>query len=727
MINDWEENRKKRGLFLLTSFLLPALIQCVVYAFLGFYPFGEKSILVWDMEWQYVSFLSWLTNTIKNSGADSIFYSFSVAFGNSTAGLLGYYLLSPYNLFLLFFDTSTLPIGIFLITILKLSSCGLTMYVFLSERFRVIGWPPLLFSTSYALMAYNISQQQNIMWIDGVILLPLIALGIYRMVNHRKAVLMIVSLTLSFVINFYIGYMLGIFAIIYLLLEAALKASCNEIKRFLQDIVIGMVYIGICAGLSAMVILPVYFEISGGRMQGLSLKETLRLLFVVDESIWELVNKLFLGTYNVHQLKNGLPNIYTGYLGVIFFLLYFMNSRNSLKNRILSALPCVFLIFSMASRGINRIWHGFADTHGCSYRYSFLLSFLILVIAYRQFLDFYKEKESAIAWGKIITVLILLGFLYYHSYRGYFDHNSDYLSGNKIILSLLFLILWAVLLFLYKNGTDMKKKFLLPMLFIILAGELGINMGMYLNAFEYAHLGEYREYIRGASSIIDWLVDKDGFYRIENDIRYEENCYNDAMLLGYASLTHYSSTMPYSVSEYAYNIGMGQGLGEPRTWCSIEHADAESMGNLGVRYYITKNKPADISGWKEIQNTPYYVFENLCYKPIIRFEEETNGKVYIEYLQKARIRAQISNNSEEKQTIIMMLPHHAGWNIFIDGNLVTADQYQDLMMKVEIEKGDHYMEMSFFPPYLKEGVAISLFSLLLCFILIYCKNRKIIK
>ena len=183
-----------------------------VFACMHFYPFGENSILVWDMNWQYVSYFSWLSRVLKETSLDSFFYSFSMSYGDSTAGLLGYYLLSPFNIVLLFFQTADLPVGIFIVTILKLSSCGLTMYLYLSKWLSKEGKDLLLFSTCYALMAYNIAQMSNLMWIDAVILLPLVALGIYEWVNKKKILLFVLSLGAAAAINFYTGYMLCGFA-----------------------------------------------------------------------------------------------------------------------------------------------------------------------------------------------------------------------------------------------------------------------------------------------------------------------------------------------------------------------------------------------------------------------------------------------------------------------------------------------------------------------------------
>ena len=178
--------RLRKISYYVAAFLIPAFIQIFVFACMGFYPFGDKSILVWDMNWQYVSFFSWLTRTIRKTTADSIFYSFSMSYGSSTLGLLGYYLLSPFNVILLLFDTVDLPLGLWIVTILKLSCCGLTMYLFLARSFEQNRKDFLLFSTSYAVMGYNVVQMQNIMWIDAVILLPLVALGIKNYVKKKK-------------------------------------------------------------------------------------------------------------------------------------------------------------------------------------------------------------------------------------------------------------------------------------------------------------------------------------------------------------------------------------------------------------------------------------------------------------------------------------------------------------------------------------------------------------
>ena len=55
-----------------------------------------------------------------------------------------------------------------------------------------------------------------------------------------------------------------------------------------------------------------------------SVWDTLKMIKSMDDRMWELPNKLFLGTYNVHQLKNGLPNIYVGCLSIILAFLFWL-------------------------------------------------------------------------------------------------------------------------------------------------------------------------------------------------------------------------------------------------------------------------------------------------------------------------------------------------------------------------------------------------------------------
>ena len=68
----------------------------------------------------------------------------------------------------------------------------------------------MIFSLCYGLMGYNICFQMNIMWMDGMMLLPLVALGIEEVIVNEKYKLYMIALFMVIVSNYYIGYMICI-------------------------------------------------------------------------------------------------------------------------------------------------------------------------------------------------------------------------------------------------------------------------------------------------------------------------------------------------------------------------------------------------------------------------------------------------------------------------------------------------------------------------------------
>lgn len=709
------DKRKRQCIYMVAALNLPIVISTIVFAIMGFFPFGDKSILVWDMNWQYVSFLSWLIRTAKKTTMDSLFYSFSISYGSSTLGLLGYYLLSPFNILLLFFDTKTLPIGILIVTLLKLGSCGLTMYIFLHTTIDESGEKAkelLLFSTSFALMGYNISQMSNIMWLDAVVLLPVIALGIHIFVYKKRSVIFILSLSWAISINFYTGYMLCIFSGMYLVAEILLKNEKWRINEVIRDLLKGGACIFLSVAMAAWSLFPVYYEISESRMNESSIWDTLKMIKSMDDRMWELPNKLFLGTYNVHQLKNGLPNIYVGCLSIILAFLFLADRRNKessiyRKEKLVYGGLCSIFLISMISLGINMIWHGFAKTEGSPYRYTFLLSFSLIVIACKQLMyteiDFSKIKYKRLVFIGITGIGILL--LYYKANKQYFIDGSDYLSLKQVALTVSIIFCWILLLEIRRYN----KQIVWGML-ILLSVELGINMGLNINHFDYSGYNEYRSYVEKMEITVDQIYgkDKDVFCRVENDIRYEtENCYNDAMLIGYPSVTHYSSVLPYKLSEFAKEEGMVS------NWqLSVEFqknsVDIQDAGRSSIKYLITEELPEEPEGWEIQETEPYYVLKNQYYQQFMQFEKQ--GDIEVQPIERAKINVKLDNKETDNQELKIMIPWHLGWHAEIDGQKVEINKYKSAAMEISVPPGEHILTMRFTPVYLKEGIIISIIS-----------------
>ena len=163
--------RNKKIILYLLSFLIPFIILFGIVIYLKIYPFGDNIYSPIDAHEQYEFFLEYFRDVLL--GKNSVFYSLSKAIGGEMFGTFAYYLASPFNIILLLFKKSDINIAYLAILLIKTASAGLSFFYLLSRNDKC-KFSNLIFSTSYALSAYLITYGINIMWIDGVILLPII-------------------------------------------------------------------------------------------------------------------------------------------------------------------------------------------------------------------------------------------------------------------------------------------------------------------------------------------------------------------------------------------------------------------------------------------------------------------------------------------------------------------------------------------------------------------------
>lgn len=216
--------KSKRSLqLMLGAFLLPALLFTLVLVLKQTYPFGGASLLRDDMNYQYVSYFAYFKRHFGDLSA--FLYSYNMTLGGNFLGLTSYYLLSPFNLILLLFPIHQFPLAIYIITMLKLSFAGLNMVLLLRFQQKQLRTyfnlastnhiSPLLFSTAYAMMSYSMVYSLDIMWLDVVMLLPIVILGIERQLAGHSSLLYLSMLFLSLIFNYYIGFMVCLFAASY--------------------------------------------------------------------------------------------------------------------------------------------------------------------------------------------------------------------------------------------------------------------------------------------------------------------------------------------------------------------------------------------------------------------------------------------------------------------------------------------------------------------------------
>ena len=200
---------EKNTLITMLAFIVPALIMLLIFYAGEFYPFGKVSVLVADMRYQFVDYIGYMKSVF--AGDNDLFYTFSKTFGGDMMGFSAYYLFNPFFLLLLFFENDVLPEGIVIMMILICGFMGLNFHLMLraiwGNRFSSV-----IFSTAYALMGYNVAYINCIHYFFSVMMLPLVILGLYRMMtNRRPSGIYIAAVSMAVISNYYIGYMILIF------------------------------------------------------------------------------------------------------------------------------------------------------------------------------------------------------------------------------------------------------------------------------------------------------------------------------------------------------------------------------------------------------------------------------------------------------------------------------------------------------------------------------------
>lgn len=770
------------------AFLMPVLLYLIVMIGVGFYPFGDCTIVTWDMQGQYLAFLAYFRRILL--GQENFFFTQSMTLGGANVGLLAYYTLSPFNLILIFFQEEQLPIVLLIIIIMKIAFTGLSMYFFLNYNMKlyaraVDAFITVIFSTAYAFCGYMINMQFNIMWLDGVILLPLVAYGIQRLLRDDKSIYFILSIVLAILTNFYIGYMICIFAVVYFIGNILGRKPG---KQLIMNIVRFIISALLAGGLCAVLLLPLIYNLSLGSLNKRSsnvtanigsymmifillvgillfiacryqkyIKNTVVLLmkkvhrlsdnywllfgvvfivlafglFLINKLSWKgiitkdlvyIPTKLLIGAFNADEVRDGLPNIWVP--SGIVVLLYVYISDSSIKNKRKNLFLLVILYLSMLIRRGNWIWHGMAYPHGSNYRYSFMLSFVLIVIGYEVLLEkdkliSYKQNKKAY----LVTGVILSLWIAFCCYKVP-EIKSKYITNMGLVLTVLFYIISVIMLLF---GSARRKIWMV----MSMAGiEMVCNAGICLSTMDYLSMSQYEKDICAMNNVKQY-IDPDGFYRIEQP----DGGANDGLLYGYDSLSHYSSLMLSRNADFLEPFGLLPPAMSQMEVMYNNKIDEEVAGRLGIRYIITK-KPIECTEYqlryicdldddnkRYIYENPY--FEGMAYvipssemnKPMERVLDDMDGTDVLCDQETSKIKykitIEVNDDSTRDSNCVLSIADDIGWNAVNNGKQIEIEEAFGNLISVPIEKGKNHIELEYTLPWLKEGIICScLFGIL---------------
>jgi len=516
------------------AFLFPLVIMLVLFGSKGIYPLGDRSFLSGDLYHQYMPFFSELLRKVR--GGESLSFSWNVGIGSNFLALYVYYLASPLHVLALLVPENYLIEFISYLTVFKIGLAGWSCCYYLQKHFASKSPAAVLFASFYALSGFMAAYNYNIMWLDCVVILPLIILGLERLVKEGKCGLYCVALGLSIFTNYYISIMICIFLVLYFVLLMVTERGRN----FLRGAGYFALFSLLAGGMAAVLLIPEVCAILQTDFGDMDFPKK-------TESYFSVLDMLARHCMCV-DAERGLdhwPNIYCGSAVLMLLPMYALNKKISIRERFCRLALMGFLLISFGTNILDFMWHGMNYPDSLPARQSFLYIFLVLTACYDVFCHIREVEEQQILYGYLASVAFLL-------FCQKFVEHEDFAPGVKL-LTLVFVSVYAVLLYLYRTRSGRRA-----MLFLLVASFVAVTAENSINTFETSlgtvsrsdYLGRQEDY----KTLYEWAKEQeDGFWRVE---KFARRTKNDGTLAGYPTASLFSSTMNSQVMDLYKRLGM---------------------------------------------------------------------------------------------------------------------------------------------------------------------------
>lgn len=604
----------------LISFFAPIILMLPGFYVMKIFPFGANSTMAVDLKNQYAGFYEAFRRLLTSPSSFS--YSWSKSIGGEMLGTFAYYVMGPVNLIMLLFSRSDLPIAIEVVQIIKLGLCGLSMSIFLISTERSRGFATVVFSTLFALCSFITANLLNHMWLDVIWIFPIVVLFLERMLKGYSPLPYVLSLTILIISCYYMSFMACFFLVlysIYALVRAPRENGYSKsewIKNRFMSFCRFIIYSVISGGIAAFILSPILYSLSMSKRTYAG-----SFIFSWKENFFvgALLSKLLPASFSYSEVSWGLPNIFSGTIIIILSIFYFFVKSVSKREKVVAFFIIAFMLISMYIKPLNLIWHGLQGPNWYPYRYSWLLSFFLIVISHR---TYKKIKDiSRIAWPIFLLLYILMIAYLYLNMESYSNHLTKWhLIGGSIVMLLLLFLLYC----LKRAKFRVRSKFVFVIGLICLL-EISTDAAFHTGVFNYENILAYKRYDSICMEALEKLrPHKNEFWRISKTFRHDNN---DAMRFNYSGLSHFNSHLDRSSSRILSALGFASSQASVVSDNSTKFTD----GFFGIRYYLESKENDELN----LNNS--YALKNHVFRPDtedMSLIDQTNH-IYIKEINKA--------------------------------------------------------------------------------------------
>ncbi|WP_066543654.1 YfhO family protein [Clostridium sp. AT4] len=576
---------------LLAAFFVPVLVLVVIFAQRGIFPFGEECFLRTDMYHQYAPFFSEFQYKLTHGG--SLLYSWDIGMGVNFSALYAYYLASPMNWLVALCPRQFLIEFMTVLIVIKTGLSGLSFTWYLRKHTGTREFGSCFFGIFYALSGYMAAYSWNIMWLDCILLFPVILFGLERLVKEKKGMVYCIALGLSILSNYYISIMICIFMVIYAAVLVILYPP-KKGKEFAATAGRFTLYSLLAGGLAAVVLLPEIYALQATASGNFDFPKTVSSYF----SIFDMIAR-HMGNVQTEIGLDHWPNIYCGVAVLMLLLLYLGNKNIKIKEKAVYFSLLLFFYASFSVNVLNFIWHGFHYPNSLPCRQSFIYIALVLVMCYKAYLELKNTPWKHIVmafWGAAAFVILAEKLV----------DNEEQFHFAVFYAAILFLALYTGCIYLYHSRKWCRDGVLLAVLGLVFC-ESAVNMAVTSipTTSRTAYVKDNEDTMLLADSIRSSV-----FYRIEKG---ESRTKNDGAWMNFPSASLFSSVASAAMSDFFKSVGCESSTNAYSVKGSTPFIDALFAARYGI---YPDQQPADSLKEQIGRQGSMWLYENKHTLPV---------------------------------------------------------------------------------------------------------------
>ncbi|WP_052286869.1 YfhO family protein [Streptomyces sp. 769] len=566
--------------------LLSMGAYCLALAVHGSYPFGPRPRSVNDLGNQFVPFHARLWDLLHGGAHGDLFFNWGSGYGVPFLADFVTYLMNPFSLLVGVFPRALVDLPVFLVTLLSIGLGAALMTVLLGRLRPGPGVLRALLAVGYGLCAWVLNDgYADPMWMWGLVSLPLLGIAADWCLRRVRWVAGTLLVAVAFAGNFYTAAM----ATLATGLVLAVRLTTNADEG--ADAGGRLRVVGRAAGMTA----------AGVALAAPVLTVSLRASRVAQPPPTAVYGGRPPLLDQLAQLLPGghgdvpAPNVFVGVPALLLVAAFPFIRAVPARVRIGWSLLAAGIGASFVWKPTILLWHGLALPNGSPYRAAFVLSGVLVMIAWLALAHRPRARELA-AGAALVAVLL-----------GCCRHRSAVGGATWLVVAGGGAVILAALVALARLGGRPRARLAAT---AVLAGAATLTAAY--TAFSVAAVRDGIPWFRpkltmteGSLATRRGLIARDDWPRSRTDPGPHEYANNDPLLLGGEGGAYYSSYVPVATARALHGLGAGWYI-RGRHTLSFEDpvgralmgvSSAQSMPPAGGprgRYTVVRDRPAPL-------------------------------------------------------------------------------------------------------------------------------------